>query len=165
MDFSTYLPFSQGFTCIFIVVDRLSKAIHFGALTTSYTASKVAQLFRDIVASTMAFPNSLSVTWMWFYYLSFGRSHSNSMAPPQRCPHHTTPKLMANLRQLASAQNNTSGVLCLKNLISGTNFLVQLNGSKILPIIQQYDKEAKSQSTQLDLQRKIEKERRRTIGK
>lgn len=45
MDFSTHLPASQGFTCILVVVDRLSKAAHFGALPTNYTASKVAQLF------------------------------------------------------------------------------------------------------------------------
>lgn len=45
MDFITHLPQFQGFTCIFVMVDRLSKAAHFGALPTNYTASKVAQLF------------------------------------------------------------------------------------------------------------------------
>lgn len=45
MDFITHLPLSQGYTTIFVVVDRLTKTAHFGALPTTYTASKVAQLF------------------------------------------------------------------------------------------------------------------------
>lgn len=44
MDFITHLPASQGFTCIIVVVDRLCKAAHFGALPTHYTASKIAQV-------------------------------------------------------------------------------------------------------------------------
>ncbi|GJY07897.1 transposon Tf2-1 polyprotein [Tanacetum coccineum] len=49
MDFVTGLPPSHGATVIFVVVDRLSKQAHFGTLPTSFTASKVAELFADLV--------------------------------------------------------------------------------------------------------------------
>ncbi|KAI3756929.1 hypothetical protein L6452_04461 [Arctium lappa] len=38
MDFITGLPMSKGVTVIFVVVDRLTKYAHFGALPTSYNA-------------------------------------------------------------------------------------------------------------------------------
>lgn len=59
MDFITHLPPSQGYTTIFVVVDRLSKATHFGTLPTNYTASKVAQLFWDIVGKQHSIPKSI----------------------------------------------------------------------------------------------------------
>ncbi|CAA7033213.1 unnamed protein product [Microthlaspi erraticum] len=47
MDFIDGLPKSFGKTVIFVVVDRLSKAAHFIALSHPYTAASVAQAFLD----------------------------------------------------------------------------------------------------------------------
>lgn len=47
---------------ILVVVDRLTKAAHFGALPTSFTASKVAQLFVDMVVRHMGFRRLLFLT-------------------------------------------------------------------------------------------------------
>ncbi|GKB86106.1 ty3-gypsy retrotransposon protein [Tanacetum coccineum] len=49
IDFVTGLPPSHGDTVIFVVVDRLSKQAYFGTLPTSFTASKIAELFAEIV--------------------------------------------------------------------------------------------------------------------
>lgn len=59
MDFITHLPMSHSYTCILVVVDRLSKAAHFGALPTNYTASKGCTLFRDIVGKHHGIPKSI----------------------------------------------------------------------------------------------------------
>jgi hypothetical protein len=59
MDFITGLPPSQGFTVIFVTVDRLSKSAHFGALPTTFTASRVAELFISMVVRHHGFPRSI----------------------------------------------------------------------------------------------------------
>lgn len=59
MDFIVGLPNSHGKTAIFVVVDRLSKASHFMALSHPYTASTVAQLFLDHIYKLHGFPKSI----------------------------------------------------------------------------------------------------------
>ncbi|KAJ9553883.1 hypothetical protein OSB04_017928 [Centaurea solstitialis] len=59
MDFITGLPLSKGVTVIFVVVDRLTKYAHFGALPTSYNAHRVAELFIDIVVKHHGFPKTV----------------------------------------------------------------------------------------------------------
>ena len=59
MDFITQLPVSHGFTTILVIVDRFSKSAHFGALPTNYTASKVAQLFMEMVGKLHGIPKSI----------------------------------------------------------------------------------------------------------
>ncbi|KAH9646382.1 hypothetical protein KPL70_024860 [Citrus sinensis] len=59
MDFITGLPFSHGFTVILVVVDRLTKSAHFGALPTHFTASKTAVLFTDMVVKHHGFPRTI----------------------------------------------------------------------------------------------------------
>ncbi|GJU14404.1 ty3-gypsy retrotransposon protein [Tanacetum coccineum] len=49
MDFITGLPSSKGSTVIIVVVDRLTKYAHFGALSTNFNELKVAEIFLDIV--------------------------------------------------------------------------------------------------------------------
>jgi hypothetical protein len=49
MDFIDGLPQSHQFNCILVVVDKLSKYAHFIPITHPYTASKVADLFVDLV--------------------------------------------------------------------------------------------------------------------
>lgn len=59
MDFITSLPSSNGLSVIMVVVDRLSKSGHFGALPAAFTASKVATLFVDSVVCHHGFPRSI----------------------------------------------------------------------------------------------------------
>lgn len=59
MDFIDGLPNSFGKTVIFVVVDRLSKAAHFMALSHPYTAASVAQAFLDTVYKLHGFPQSI----------------------------------------------------------------------------------------------------------
>jgi hypothetical protein len=45
MDFITGLPHIQGKDCIYLVVDRLTKFVHFFAISSKFSASQVAELF------------------------------------------------------------------------------------------------------------------------
>ena len=59
MDFIVGLPPSYGYTAIMVVVDRLSKYAHFGALPTGFDALKVAKLFVRTVVKLHGFPEKL----------------------------------------------------------------------------------------------------------
>nr|KYP66317.1 Retrotransposable element Tf2 [Cajanus cajan] len=59
LDFVTGLPSFQTYTVIFVVVDRFSKAAHFGMLPTSFTAVKVAELFAIMVCKLHGMPKSI----------------------------------------------------------------------------------------------------------
>ena len=59
MDFIVGLPKSQGFTAVMVVVDRLSKYAHFGALKLRFNAARVARLFVDTVVKLHGFPMKL----------------------------------------------------------------------------------------------------------
>lgn len=59
MDFITHLPPSNGFSVILVVVDRYSKGVHLGALSSGFTAFKVATLFLDIICKLHGFPRSI----------------------------------------------------------------------------------------------------------
>lgn len=59
MDFIDGLPLSGGKSVIFVVVDRLSKAAHFMALSHPYSAASVAQVFLDQVYRQHGFPRSI----------------------------------------------------------------------------------------------------------
>jgi hypothetical protein len=45
MDFITELPREQGKDCIFMVVDRLTKFVHFFPIATDFSVAQVAELF------------------------------------------------------------------------------------------------------------------------
>jgi hypothetical protein len=92
MDFITGLPPSHGSTVIFVVVDRLSKSAPFGALPTSFTASKVAELFVSIVVKHHGFPRSIvsdrdpifvSSFWRKLFELSGTKLSMSSAYHPQ----------------------------------------------------------------------------------
>ena len=55
MDFITHLPETRrGHTAIFVVVDRLSKLVHFIPTADTATAEDVARLFIDNIFVLMA---------------------------------------------------------------------------------------------------------------
>lgn len=59
MDVITCLPPSHGFTVILVVVDRLSKYIHFAPLKADFTSLKVVETFFHIVIKLHGFPKSI----------------------------------------------------------------------------------------------------------
>lgn len=59
MDFIVGLPQSHGFSVLMVVVDRLTKYAHFGALPSNFTAIRVAHLFIEIVIRHHGFPTSI----------------------------------------------------------------------------------------------------------
>ena len=48
-DFITKLPLAQGYDSILVVVDRLTKMVHFIPTTEKMSAEGLARLFRDNV--------------------------------------------------------------------------------------------------------------------
>ena len=59
MDFITRFPLSNGYTTILVVVDRLSKQAHIGALPQIYSAPKVANLFTQLICRLHGIPTSI----------------------------------------------------------------------------------------------------------
>jgi hypothetical protein len=59
MDFVDGLPNSQGKSVIYVVVDRLSKYIHFVALKHLYSAITVAQEFFEHIFKFHGMPTSI----------------------------------------------------------------------------------------------------------
>lgn len=59
MDFITGLPTSRGQAVIMVVVDRLTKYVHFGTLPDHFNATKAAQVFADIVVKHHGFPATI----------------------------------------------------------------------------------------------------------
>ena len=59
MDFIVGLPTSRGYTTILVVVDRLTKYTHLGALPPAFDAPRVAALFIDIVVKLHGFPSAI----------------------------------------------------------------------------------------------------------
>ena len=59
MDFITGLPPANGFTIMFVAVDRLSKYGHFSPLKSDYTSQKVAEAFVQNIVKLHGFPCSI----------------------------------------------------------------------------------------------------------
>ncbi|GJU16621.1 ty3-gypsy retrotransposon protein [Tanacetum coccineum] len=91
MDFITGLPAFRGITVILVVVDRLTKYAHFGALPTSFNASKVVEVFLDIVVKHHGIPKTIIsdrdpifVSSFWkqlFHFSGTQLSHSTAYHP------------------------------------------------------------------------------------
>lgn len=59
MDFIDGLPISQGYSVIYVVVERLSKYAHFRPLSHPYSASKVAMAFLNSIFKLHGLPESI----------------------------------------------------------------------------------------------------------
>lgn len=59
MDFIVSLPANQGHSVILVVIDRFSKAAHFGSLPTHFSAYKTAELFTHMVFKLHGYPKSI----------------------------------------------------------------------------------------------------------
>lgn len=59
MDFITGLPKAQGRDCNYVVLDRLTKYVHFFPITTTYTAVQVAEVFFREVFKLHGIPRSI----------------------------------------------------------------------------------------------------------
>ena len=60
MDFVTGLPPSRGgYDSIWVVVDRLTKSAHFLPVKTTYTAEKLAEIYRDEIIRLHGIPKSI----------------------------------------------------------------------------------------------------------
>jgi hypothetical protein len=59
MDFIGGLPKFDGFNCILVVVDMLSKYAHFIALKHPFTAQQIAQIILDSVVRLHGIPRSI----------------------------------------------------------------------------------------------------------
>jgi len=59
VDFITKLPLAQGYNLILVVVDRLTKMVHFISTTEKTFAEGLARLFRDNVWKLHGLPESI----------------------------------------------------------------------------------------------------------
>nr|GEY97125.1 retrotransposon-related protein [Tanacetum cinerariifolium] len=59
MDFIMGFPVFKGLTVILVVVDHFTEYAHFGTLPTTFNASKVAELFMDMVVKHHGFPKTI----------------------------------------------------------------------------------------------------------
>jgi len=58
-DFIIKLPLAQGYDSILVVVDRLTKMVHFVPITKKTSAEGLARLFRDNVWKLHRLPESI----------------------------------------------------------------------------------------------------------
>ena len=59
MDFITGLSSSRVYTVIFVVIDRLSKYVHFAPLKAYYSSKVVAETFMKVVVKLHGFPKTI----------------------------------------------------------------------------------------------------------
>jgi len=59
VDFITKLPLAQGYDTILVVVDQLTKIVHFIPTTEKMTAEGLAKLFRDNMWKLHSLPKSI----------------------------------------------------------------------------------------------------------
>jgi len=59
MDFITHLPMSQGFTTIFVVIDRFSKFGYFIPMKSDFNNHSVVEAFISHIVKIHGFPTSI----------------------------------------------------------------------------------------------------------
>ncbi|KAK2407034.1 hypothetical protein QL285_042695 [Trifolium repens] len=133
LDFIVGLPSFHSHTVILVVVDRFSKAAHFGMLPTHHTASKVADLFAKMVFKLHGMPKSIvsdrdpifiSKFWQQLFKLSGTKLRMSTAYHPQtdgqteivnkalqqylRCFVHNAPRTWGDYLHWAEWHYNTS---------------------------------------------------------
>lgn len=92
MDFIVGLPPSHGYTAIFVIVDRLTKGVHFAALKPKFTARTVADQFVATIVKLHGFPLHIisdrdpiffSSFWLGIMHNSGTKLHYSSAYHPQ----------------------------------------------------------------------------------
>jgi len=63
VDFITKLPLAQGYDLILVVVNRLTKMVHFIPTMEKTLVERLAQLFRDNVWKLYGLPESIISDW------------------------------------------------------------------------------------------------------
>ncbi|KAH9448947.1 hypothetical protein Pst134EA_033175 [Puccinia striiformis f. sp. tritici] len=79
MDFITKLPVSSGFDSIMVVVDLLSKMTHFIPCKETYSASRIAQLFRSNIFRLHGLPEKIISDRGSVFISEFWKSLMNSL--------------------------------------------------------------------------------------
>lgn len=87
MDFIEGLPKSGGFDTILVVVDRLSKYIHFLLLKQPFSAKQVAEEFMKQVVKLHGFPRTIVTDWDRIFMSHFWQELLRSQ---QTKLHHST---------------------------------------------------------------------------
>ena len=59
LDFITALPLSEGYSVIFVIIDRLSMYGHFAPLRANYTTQQVVETFLQHVVKLHSVPHSI----------------------------------------------------------------------------------------------------------
>ncbi|XP_075665988.1 uncharacterized protein LOC142635791 [Castanea sativa] len=91
MDFVEGLPKSQLKSVVFVVVDRLTKYVHFIPLSHLYTAAKGAHLFMQLVFKL----HDLNLAWIGFLWVTFGLTLTSlKLTPFEALYGYPPPKVM-----------------------------------------------------------------------
>lgn len=85
LDFIEALPRSSGFTCILVVVDKLTKYAHFLALAHPFTGLQVAQVYINQVYRLHGMPSSLISDRDRIFTSASGGSSSGCQIPNFAC--------------------------------------------------------------------------------
>ena len=110
MDFVEGLPKSLKQDVVMVVVDRLTKYVHFTPLSHPYIAVKVATLFMNHIFKLHGLPTSI-VSDRDPVFTPFGRSYFDCKGWNWLCHQPIILNLMARLRWLIRALNNIPELL------------------------------------------------------
>jgi len=77
MDFITGLPPSNSYTVIMVVMDMISKYVHFSTLKTDYSSKQVVKSFMKSISSSMGFLRQLYQSSIRFLQANFGSNCSS----------------------------------------------------------------------------------------
>ncbi len=107
MDFIKGLPTSNKQNVILVVVDRLTKYVHFVALAHLYTASRVATLFMHHVFKLHVMPSFIVSDRILPSHLYFGKNCLGSKELNWQLVHPIILKVMGKLKLSIEAWSNT----------------------------------------------------------
>jgi hypothetical protein len=131
MDFLIGLPRYGNKSIIMVVVDLISKYVHFCALQHPFKASIVAQFSWTISSNYMEFPNLLSPTVIEFSQANSRKYYSCSREPLYISTLPIIPRLMVKPKLSTSSWKHICGASRLNDILNGFNGYHSLNGGRI----------------------------------